>query len=847
MQEQAIPRLTDFLAAFSPDEDEPIYLRAFKAKWSPDAPDNRPIVEVITRRKLATDAELQNRLVAANKTRGWYFVVNAGGNSDAEITRFSAFFAEIDDVPLADQHRRFDAAPIQPSIRLETRKSIHAYWLIDGDCSKAEWRDIQARLIAYFGGDGTIKNPSRVMRLPYFNHVHYDVSTGAFEYKRVELNIFEPDRHVTVAEMRQGFAPAAEAENEPSFELPVKGHYFHSHEERHAELCQRIMARGTRNSRGHFDAQCLAHNGKGKTALVYFPDTGAVRCNAGCGYDALLTAEGLPAGRLVEKWEPPAAFDEYDLPDFPVTSFPAWLRAFVQGVARETQTPVDLAALLTLSVCAGAVAGKVRIEARRGWSEPLNLYTVTALPPANRKSGVFAAECRPLEERERELVEEKREEIAQAESEYRMLEERRNRLEKEAAKIDDSAERRSKQEEAIKLAQELASLKVPALPRLICADVTPERLASLLAEQGGRMCLFSPEGDLFDMLAGRYTGGNPNFDVILKGHSGDALRVDRRTRSEFVQNPALTIGLTVQPDVIRGLVDKQGFRGRGLIGRFLYCIPKSTVGRRLIDAEPLESGVRQTYENNIKALERFEATSECDDTPGARMLFLNADANTVLKEFETELEPQLAEDGELGMMSDWGGKLAGAVLRIAGLLHLAEHAKTLAKLPERVNSETMSHAITIGRYLIPHAKAAYAEMGADAEVEKARQVLRWIEQIAQGSFTKRDAHQAHKGRFKKVTDIEPALELLEAHGYIRARIDATDRRPGRKPSQVFDVNPFLLSPSHNSHNSQNKPLDVNSENSEKTEDVSPAEFLAQATLEGHILEEATIARERVRI
>ncbi|HKC66296.1 MAG TPA: YfjI family protein, partial [Pyrinomonadaceae bacterium] len=414
---------------------------------------------------------------------------------------------------------------------------------------------------------------------------------------------------------------------------------FAYHEDRHAELCQRIKARAQLNPRGIYDAQCLAHNGKGKTALAYFPDTSAVTCNAKCNYDALLVAEGLPAGHLpsrlktgADQWELPAAFYEFDLPEFPVEALPAWLRAFVSGLARETQTPPDLAALLTLSVCAGAFAGKVRVQARRSWFEPLNLYTVTALPPGSRKSAVFASTDEPLEERERELIESKRDEIAQAESEYRMRQERLNRLEKEAAKIDDLVERQSKKAEAIELAQELAALKVPVSPRLICADVTPERLASLLAEQGGRMCLFSPEGDLFDMLAGRYTGGAPNFDVILKGHSGDALRVDRRTRSEYVQNPALTIGLTVQPDVIRGLVDKPGFRGRGLIGRFLYSLPNSTIGRRMIDPEPLENEVRQNYKKNVKALSELEPGSDGEGAPIVRMLYLSPEANNLLKQ-----------------------------------------------------------------------------------------------------------------------------------------------------------------------------------------------------------------------
>ena len=216
-----------------------------------------------------------------------------------------------------------------------------------------------------------------------------------------------------------------------------------------------------------------------------------------------------------EQWDLPAAFYEHDLPDFPADALPAWLCTFAQGLARETQTPLDLSALMALSVCAGALAGRVRVQTRPGWIEPLNLYTVTAMNPGNRKSAVFASTCEPLEETERTLIEEMRDEIAQAESEYRMLEERRTRLEKDAAKTDDLAERNGKKEEAIKLAQEFAALKVPAQPRLICADVTPERLASLLAEQGGHMCLFSAEGDLFDMLAGRYTGGAPDRKSVV--------------------------------------------------------------------------------------------------------------------------------------------------------------------------------------------------------------------------------------------------------------------------------------------------------------------------------------------
>lgn len=527
-----------------------------------------------------------------------------------------------------------------------------------------------------------------------------------------------------------------------------------------------------------------------------------------------------------EQWDLPVAFYEFDLPVFPVESLADWQRAFVEGLARETQTPVDLAGMLVLAVCAGAVAGNFNVQPKAGWIEALNLFTVTAMNPANRKSAVFQATCEPLEEVERALVKAKSDEIAKAASEYRTLEERRNRLEKQAARTEDPIERTAQQNEAVRLAQELAKLKVAVLPRLIAADATPEALASLLAEQGGRMCLFSPEGDLFDILAGRYNKGMPNFDVILKGHSGDSLRVDRRGRSEYVARPSLTIGLTVQPDVIRGLVDKPGFRGRGLLGRFLYSMPESTVGRRQIDPEPLEDEVRQTYKKNIKVLAGLKHSTDHDGLPVARMLHFTVEAANLLKEFQAELEPQLAPDGALGMMADWAGKLAGAVVRIVSILHLAENVEHFKSWPDfelwpkHVSGETMERAITIGRYLIPHARAAYAEMGADPQIENAKLLLRWIEKTEQRSFSKRDAHQAHRGRFKKVSDIEPALDLLESHSYIRTRTDDTDPRPGRKSSQIFDVNPGLFSQSHNTHNTHKSASGDASENCEHSENQS---------------------------
>jgi len=498
-----------------------------------------------------------------------------------------------------------------------------------------------------------------------------------------------------------------------------------------------------------------------------------------------------------DEWEPPATFFEFEAPDFPLDSLPSWKRSFVEGVASSTQTPPDLAALLSLTVCGATVARNVRIEARTGWDQPLNIYVAVALASANRKSAVVEEVTRPLFDCERELILKERERIAEEASEYRTLVGELAELEKRVAKAD-PADRLSLKQEAKAKARELAAKKMPVIPKLIVDDVTSEVAATILAEQDGRIGVFGAEGGVFENMAGRYSNGIANIDVWLKAHSGDDLRVDRRDRSEHIEKPAITIGLAVQPDVLRGLIEKPGFRGRGLLGRFFYSLPPSTVGHRKIRPDAMSDEARRTYHANIKRLAAIEPFTTDDGDTEPRLIRLSKDADDYLASFEEELEPMLGRDGEFESMGDWAGKLAGGALRLAGILHLAQHAATFdcnGHWPAEVSADTMKNAIKIARYLIPHAQAAYAEMGADSKIEDAKFLLRWIEKSGKDEFTKRDAHQGTKGRFKQVSMIEPALKILEDHGYIRAVEYAPPAgKVKRRPSEKFMVNPLMCHP-----------------------------------------------------
>ncbi len=201
--------LSKFLSAFFPTDDEMIYFRAFKPKDAPDTENNFPKSLAYSRRQLLVkDTEIELRKL--NHLRGIYFVVNSGGNTDGEISRFNAIFVEDDNLSIGEQHRALDKCPVQPSIRIETKRSVHAYWLLRENCTEKEWRDLQKRLIAYFGADDANSNPARLMRLPFFSHLTYNENaTGKYEAKMVEVIEFQPERTYSLAELQAVF-PAIE-------------------------------------------------------------------------------------------------------------------------------------------------------------------------------------------------------------------------------------------------------------------------------------------------------------------------------------------------------------------------------------------------------------------------------------------------------------------------------------------------------------------------------------------------------------------------------------------------------------------------------------------------------------
>lgn len=193
-----------------------IRLRAFLHRLHPDKPNDKG-------RKGGASKSLIKQW--QSEGRGVYVVINDGGDTNADITACRAFFAEWDDRPREWQLTAWQELGLpEPTFQINTGgKSIHSYWVLADPITPAHWEVVQSRLLDYCDADRSIKNASRVMRLPGSYYAEADGSLG------------DMCRMVTSAGHRYGIADLEAV-------LPNETYYRHEQPARqHSEPIERTI------------------------------------------------------------------------------------------------------------------------------------------------------------------------------------------------------------------------------------------------------------------------------------------------------------------------------------------------------------------------------------------------------------------------------------------------------------------------------------------------------------------------------------------------------------------------------------------------------------------------------
>lgn len=484
----------------------------------------------------------------------------------------------------------------------------------------------------------------------------------------------------------------------------------------------------------------------------------------------------------VEMARPPAMVPE--------SMMPAVLAEMAHAVADHLQVPVEAPALMGLATLSTAAIGRIWVrDDLLHWTEPLVIRTLTTMRSGERKTATVKIVTSPIHAAENALWDAHETAIKGSELDIERLnveiETARKALK---ANPNDAAALADLQSLQGRLA-ELPTAETPP-PQLTIADSTPEALGAALRNNDEALGMLLPEDSLFAQVAGQYSSGMPNISIYLSSYDEEQYTVNRISRGVFrLRNPAVAMGLLVQPHVLERAAQIPGARDSGLMGRWLYGAPESTLGDRAIDTEPPNGPALSRW--NSAVAEILALPRRPEDRP---IIHLSHEAHLELRELRARLEPHQKDViGRYAHMTDWTGKLAGTTLRAAGLFHLAQgHRQDTS-----INLQTMQWATALARWATMHAEYVHRSWRDNPTPEGVEHVLKWIRARGLSSFSRRDVARAVQNtKWYSAAALDEALAELHAARWI-ASVSDTDAAGRNKATGRYITHPLLLS--GNSH------------------------------------------------
>ena len=427
-----------------------------------------------------------------------------------------------------------------------------------------------------------------------------------------------------------------------------------------------------------------------------FPDFGPARPEGASDFNDLHCVRGLSAvltdvrsasfpvadgsevaGAMEVEWPDPEPLTEpLDPLPYPVDALPLRLRNAVLEAQAFVQAPMALVACSALAVLSVAAQGLVNVRRDHHLVGPVSLYLLAVADSGERKTtcdGIFSPALRQWESAQLAKI---ASELASREAAMAAFEA------KKAGVLDAIKTRRRRSQDTTQEESDLDALAREApqpvvIPRLLYADATPEALAHALATGW-------PSAGVLSAEAGTVLGGHGmGQETILRylgllnvmWEGGDFL-VDRRSKPSFyLRHRRLTFGLMVQPDALRGFMDRAGSlpRGTGFIARFLIAWPATTQGTRKFRAAPAAMPAVEDYGRRITDLLNAPLATDANGGLVPTVLDFSTEARKAWVHVHDRIEVGLAAGGGFEAVRDVAAKAAENVARLAALFHVLAH------------------------------------------------------------------------------------------------------------------------------------------------------------------------------
>lgn len=438
----------------------------------------------------------------------------------------------------------------------------------------------------------------------------------------------------------------------------------------------------------------------------------------------------------------------------PPSFHPEWLpdplRAMCEALAANLSVPLDLPACIGLGIASACGCGKIRLNIREDWTEAGQLYMLVVMDSGSAKTPTFKKLTDILFQTQVEENQRRAVQIKQDEAEVEVL-----KAEKAVAiKKRNTAKARE-------LAEKIANFPaVYPMRRFIGSNVTPEAYPEIMLENNGATAILDDEGDLFELLAGRYQDA-PTLDPFLKGYNGSPLESHRRGRPSVVVPKAnLSVLILAQPFVVDGVFADSRMVGKGLVPRFLIARPEPL--REYGPEPPISAKLKADYEAAVCRMMGV----------GTHCFTLSAEAQRLFMEFREERREKQFDDWDALRQFGFTGKMEANLARIACALKLWSGVNN-----DEITAQQMRNAISINRYFIGH---TLHMLGPTAKLsERARLVLDHLCQTGSRVVNERDVKQSmtKKKGFRNAAAVDQAITELVENGFVKRYSNSTGGRP----------------------------------------------------------------------
>jgi putative DNA primase/helicase len=267
---------------------------------------------------------------------------------------------------------------------------------------------------------------------------------------------------------------------------------------------------------------------------------------------------------------------------------------------------------------------------------------------------------------------------------------------------------------------------------------------------------------------------------------GGEIAIDRRSKPSFrLRDRRLTFGLMVQPEALRGFLERAGTlpRGSGFIARFLIAWPASTQGTRSYRMAPESMPAVERFGARVGDLLEMPLLTHADGGLQPAELALSPAAHAAWVQAHDRIERALASGGDLADIRDVAAKAAENIARLAALFHV------LAQGPIGViDAADINAAEDVISWHLHEARRLLSDLDTSTELAAAIRLDNWL--IAEARRT--GSHRIATNRVYRCgpSPVRDAKDMKTALATLAERRRARMVEDGRR--RFVEVNPMLI-------------------------------------------------------